>query len=98
LDCPRAACYARITDEVWPDPPKYSCLQADEGRICGNEHAVEINGKRFPLGMGSHSTALSSVLLGNPIPSRNLDTQPDHIYTYWHRYKVDPMAVRFTHP
>jgi len=44
---PELQCYPRITGEVWPDPPKYSCLQADESRICGNEQALEIDGKRF---------------------------------------------------
>jgi len=48
---PALQCYPRITGEVWPVPPKYSCMQADEGRICGNEQAFEINGKRHPLGM-----------------------------------------------
>ena len=27
-------------------------MQADEGRIYGNEEALEINGKRFPLDLG----------------------------------------------
>jgi len=49
---PEMHCYPKITREVWPDPPKYSCMQADEGRICGNEEALEINGKRSPLDLG----------------------------------------------
>jgi len=50
---PEMHCYPKITREVWPDPPAHACWQADEGRICGNEDEVVINGKRMSTDLSS---------------------------------------------